>query len=140
MDQCFKTRFILYLSVQVKIHASYNKSGKLLNRKKAIPTTLSKYDYHLSWSNWLPTKLPDGYLVSLPQEPMKEKEHQENRQINNFNKKIHTEFLFHILTIRESADKIKSNESWKWTDLMGSPYWWSLTSNGLSDRRSYNKT
>lgn len=35
----------------------------------------------------------------------------ENR--GQFQQKVRTEFLFHILTILESADKTKSNESWK---------------------------
>ena len=53
---------------------------------------------------------------------------------------IFPEFLFHVLIIRKSADKIKSKESWKPTDLMGSPHWGYFTSNGFSDGRSHNES
>lgn len=55
-------------------------------------------------------------------------------------REILTVSLFHIFMIRESAEIIKSNWCWNSIDFIGRPYWWSLTINGLLDRRSYNKT
>lgn len=50
----------------------------------------------------------------------------------------HTFSRFQILTTDES---MLSTFSWEWaTSRMGSPYMWSLTRMGLSERRSYNST
>ena len=48
--------------------------------------------------------------------------------------------LSQILRILESEESTTSNLSWKAILLIGRPYWWSLTSKGLVERRSYNNT
>ena len=51
-----------------------------------------------------------------------------------------TVFLSHSLRILVSIDKTRSIASWNSIFLIGSSYWWSLTSSGLSDLTSYRRT
>ena len=46
----------------------------------------------------------------------------------------------HILTMRESAERTRPSGLWKTRLCTGRLYMWSLTSSGLSERRSYSST